>query len=389
MGNCFPIFKTARKEEQNMIKSGKLYSSIAIIILSGIYLSALFAGNFALDTFSPLISFVSFLLLLLCARGFRDLIFPAIVYILLFASTASISVAAAWICVFAAISIGSLVITLGEKIHRAMVILTAPMVYGASLALTGNPLISLVSLVPYPAMLFLGFCTAKTVNRKTTLICTSFGLGISSALLIFVSMVKYSVSLDGLKESIEWIKNSVIKYMSEYTVNTPEGATNLFADAEYIKEYIDGLVNIIPGTAIVLLISVAFVMQLFIFSALKKEKRIEFLISDATDMEISGLCAGIYLLAFVLSFTTNSEGKLMLGSIVMQNIYLALTPALAYVSVSGINGFFKKRRMRPGLLLIIPAVFLLMYGLLSVALAFLGATIIIVSKAKKYADDPK
>ena len=389
MGNYFPTLKTARKEEQNMIKSGRLYSSIALIILSGIYLSALFAGNFSLDTFSPLISFVAFLLLFLSARGWKDLIFPALVYALLFATTSSVSIAAAWICIFAAMTMGALVIALGDKIHWAMVILTAPMVYCTSLALTGNPLISLVSLTPYPAMLILGFCTARIVNRKTTLISTASGLFISSALLIFVSMVKHSVSLDKLKETIEWIKDSVITAMSEFKINTAEGPQNLFAEVEYIDEYIDGLANILPGTAVVLLLATAFVMQLYIFSSLKKEKRIEFLISDATDMEVSGLCAGIYLTAFVLSFTTNSEGNLMLGSIIMQNIYLALTPALAYVAVSGINSFFRKRRMRPGFLLLIPAGFLLIYGLLSVALAFLGVMIIIIAKAKKYADDPK
>ena len=203
------------------------------------------------------------------------------------------------------------------------------------------------------------------------------------------AMVKHSVSLDKLKETIEWIKDSVITAMSEFKINTAEGPQNLFAEVEYIDEYIDGLANILPGTAVVLLLATAFVMQLYIFSSLKKEKRIEFLISDATDMEVSGLCAGIYLTAFVLSFTTNSEGNPMLGSIIMQNIYLALTPALAYVAVSGINSFFRKRRMRPGFLLLIPAGFLLIYGLLSVALAFLGVMIIIIAKAKKYADDPK
>ena len=389
MGNYFPKLKTPRKEEQNMIKSGKLYSSIALIILSGIYLSALFSGSFALDTFSPLISFAAFLLLFLSARGWKDLIFPAIVYALIFAATSSVSVAAAWICIFAAMAMGALVITLGDKIHWAMVILTAPMVYGTSLALTENPLMSLVSLTPYPAMLILGFCTAKIVNRKTTLICTSLGLGVSGALLIFVSMVKHSVSLDKLKNSIEWIKDSIVTAMSEFKINTVEGPQNIFAEIEYLEEYIDGLVNILPGTAIVLFSATAFVMQLYIFSALKKEKRIEFLISDATDMEVSGLCAGIYLTTFVLSFTTNSEGNLMLGSIIMQNIYLALTPALVYVAVSGINSFFRKRRMKPGFLLAIPAVFLLIYGLLSVVLAFLGVMIIIIAKAKKYADDPK
>ena len=77
----------------------------------------------------------------------------------------------------------------------------------------------------------------------------------------------------------------------------------------------------------------------------------------------------------------------MLGSAIMQNIYLALTPALAYVAICGINKFFRKLKIRPGILITIPAALLLYYGLLSVGLALLGATVLIASKARHYADD--
>ena len=372
-----------------MNKSAKLYSGLALVILSGIYLSTLFFGKLPLDTISPLVSFASFLLLFLFAKSWKDLIFSGLVYALLVLTTNSLPISTAWVCIYSAILLGSYVITVGDKIQIAMLLLTAPIVYGTSWALTGNLIISLASLTIYPAMLFLGFCTRLRVNRKNSIIYTSFGLGLSSALLIFVAMVKHSVSLGALKSTIEGIKDSVVKYMSEYTINTVEGPQNLFVEAEYIEEYVNGLVNILPGTAVVLIVLWAFMTQSALFSSLKKERLIEYMTSDVTEIQVSGMCAGIYLVAFVLSFTTNSEGNLMLGSVVMQNIYLALTPALAYVSISGINSFFRKRKMRPGFLLIIPAALLVIYGILSVALAFLGATIIIISKAKKYADEPK
>ena len=372
-----------------MNKSAKLYSGLALVILSGIYLSTLFFGNLPLDTISPLVSFASFLLLFLFAKSWKDLIFSGLVYALLVLTTNSLPISTAWVCIYSAILLGSYIITVGDKIQIAMLLLTAPIVYGTSWALTGNLVISLASLTIYPAMLFLGFCTRLRVNRKNAIIYTSFGLGLSSALIIFVAMVKHSVSLGALKSTIESIKDGVVKYMSEYTINTVEGPQNLFVEAEYIEEYVNGLVNILPGTAVVLIVLWAFMTQSALFSSLKKERLIEYMTSDVTEIQISGMCAGIYLVAFVLSFTTNSEGNLMLGSVVMQNIYLALTPALAYVSVSGINSFFRKRKMRPGFLLIIPAALLVIYGILSVALAFLGATIIIISKAKKYADEPK
>ena len=120
---------------------------------------------------------------------------------------------------------------------------------------------------------------------------------------------------------------------------------------------------------------------------LKKERFIEYMTSDVTSIQISGFCAALYLVALVLSLTTNSEGKIMLGSAIMQNIYLALTPALAYVAIGSINKFFQKLKIRPGILITIPAALLLYYGLLSVGLALLGATVLIASKAKSYADD--
>lgn len=371
-----------------MNKTAKLYSTISLIILSGIYLSALFFGKFSLDTVAPLVSFIAFLLLFLCAKNWKDLIFCATVYALLFAATQSVAISTAWICIFATIVLGAYIITVGDKIQILMILMTCPLAYLVSMVLAGSAVIALAVLLPYPAMLCLGICSRKCINRKNTIIYSTMGLVASTALGIFILCVKNAVKATEIKSSIEWIKGFVVQYMAEFKVYTAEGQTNLFVDAEYIKEYLDMLANILPGTLIFLFVVISFAAQLLLFSTLKKERLIEYMTSDVTEIQISGACAGVYLTALVISFTTNSEGNIMLGSAVMQNIYLALTPALAFVCVDGINKLCRKIKIRPTFLLAIPAAYLLYQGLLSVSLAILGAIIIIISKAKRYANSP-
>lgn len=372
-----------------MNKTVKLYSSLALILLSGIYLSALFFGNLPLDSIAPVVSIASFILLFLCARGWRDMIFCASVYVILYGVSANITISTAWICIFASAVLGAYIITVEEKSLMLMAMLASPAAYICSLALTKSPVVSLAALLPYPMMLTVGICSRKCINRKSTIIYSATGLGLSASIAIFILSVKNSVSLANIRSSIEWIQNEVVRLMSEATVNTAEGPMNVFREPEYIKEYIESLTNIIPGTAIVFFVIIAFMMQSFLFSMLKKERLIEYMTSDVTEIKISGLCAGVYITALILSFTTNSEGNIMLGSAIMQNIYLALTPALAYVAITSIIKFTKKSRIRPGILLTIPAALLIYYGLLSLALALFGASVLIIARAKQYADDKK
>ena len=370
-----------------MNKTTKLYSSIALMILSGIYLAALFLGSFPLNTIATLVLIFSFLLLYLHSRNWTNLIFSVAVCALLYAITRTITVSSAWICIFACITLGAYIITVGDKMQIFMVISTAPISYLASLALTQDPIISLAALIPFPAMLCMGACTRKCVNRKPSTIYSTICLFASTALGIFILSVKHSVSISGMKSSVKWIQDFVVDYMSNFTITNMGEEMKIFREAEYIREYIESITNILPGTLIFFFVIIAFALQSCVFDMLKKERFIEYMTSDVTSIQISGSCAAVYLVALTLSLTTNSEGNIMLGSAIMQNIYLALTPALAYVAICGINKFFRKLKIRPGILITIPAALLLYYGLLSVGLALLGATVLIASKARHYADD--
>lgn len=364
----------------------KIFTSLGLTLLCGIYTSALIFGNLPMDTISSLVTIISFIMLVLSTKKWTHMIWAGAVYLLTFAFTSSVTVAAASVLMISTVISGAYVLTVGSGFYIGIYLATVPASYLISLVLTRDYIISLASLACYPVAICLGLCTRKMQNRKPALIATAFSLAASSVLMAGIVMIKNSIGLESIKPSIEWVKDSIVKYMSEYKVMTPEGEVNLFKEAEFIHEYIDGLVNIIPGTLIVIFIALAFGLEYTLFSMLKKDMLIEYMTSEVTNIEISGLCAGVYLVAFVLSFTTNSEGNVMLGSVIMQNIYLALSPALVYVAYKSITGFFEKRRMRPGILIAIPALLLVMYGLLSVALCFLGATSIIVASAKKYAD---
>lgn len=364
----------------------KLYASTGLALLCGMYTSALMFGNLSLDTLSALITLISFFMLAISTKKWTHTIWAGAVYLLIYAVSSSVSIATASVLLISAVVSGAYLLVVGNGFYIGLYLATVPASYLISLVLTHDGIISLLSVAAYPAAICLGLCTRKMQNRKSAIILTSASLAVSAALATWIMMLKNGVGLEQIKPFIEQIKDGIVKYMSEYTVMTADGEMNLFKEAEYIREYIDGLVNIIPGTLIVILVALSFGLEYTLFSMLKRDMLIEYMTKDVTEIEISGMCAGVYLVAFILSFTTNSEGNIMLGSVIMQNIYLALSPALIYVACKGIKGFFEKRRMRPGILLLIPAALLVMYGLLSVALCFLGATSIIVASAKKYAD---
>lgn len=369
-----------------MKKEAKIYASLGLTLLCGMYTTALIFGKLPLDTVSSLVTIIAFIMLILSTKKWTHMIWAGAVYLLTFAFTSSVTVAAASVLMISTVISGAYLLTVGSGFYIGIYLATIPTSYLISLVLTRDYIISLSSLACYPVAICLGLCTRKMQNRKPALIATAASLAASSALIAGIMMIKNNVGLENIKPTIEWIKDSIVKYMSEYKIMTIEGEVNLFKEAEFIHEYIDGLVNIVPGTLIVIFIALAFGLEYTLFSMLKRDMLIEYMTSEVTEIEISGLCAGVYLVAFVLSFTTNSEGNVMLGSVIMQNIYLALSPALVYVACKSIMGFFEKRRMRPGMLLVIPAVLLVMYGLLSVTLCFLGATAIIIASAKQYAD---
>lgn len=370
-----------------MKENAKIYSAYALLILCGVYLAALIYGSVPLDMFSPLISFIAFFILVTSVKRWTSIIFPAAVYFLAAAATMSIDASSAFICIYTAVVIGAYVVSTRDK-WLIIFTVSAPAVlsYVISLAITRDPIISLAALTPYPVLLSLGTCTKKCINRKNSIIYTSAACVISLIAVSAALMHRYNIPIYGLSSAIENAKSAIATYMSEYTVDIGGESMNIFKSAEYIREYLDGIVNILPGTVIALIVILTFSLQSTLFSSLKKEGLIEYMTGDVTEMEISLSCAVIYIITFILSFTTNSEGNMMLGSAVAQNIYLTLTPALIYVAVKSINNFFAKRRIRPTFLLIIPAVLLLTYGILTVTLSFIGATVIIAARAKKYAD---
>lgn len=369
-----------------MKNNAKIYSSLAMLVLCGIYLPVLISGKVDIDTIAPLVSLISFLLLVISAKKWTAVIPSAILYFIIAVFFASVGAATAVICIFAAIAMGAYTLTLGDKFSIALVGLTFPISFGISLALTEDIIIALASLIIYPAIIILGVCTRNFINRKDTVIYMTFGCFACGIGLILILLYRYDIPLSDIRVTVEGIKDYIVNYMANYTVNMGNEVVNIFKEASFIRQYIDSLVNIVPGVMIMLLILFSFFCESYLFSMLKKDRLIEYMTSDVMEINISLACAIIYILTFILSFTTNSEGNEMFWSAVMKNVYISLSPALIYVAFYKMCELLRKRRMIPVFLLIFPVIFLSVYGLLTVTLSFIGATAIIAAKAKQYAE---
>ena len=112
----------------------------------------------------------------------------------------------------------------------------------------------------------------------------------------------------------------------------------------------------------------------------------EYITEDIMEIKISTAAAAVYLIAFVFSITTDSYGGEPFGSVVCKNLYMILTPALAYSGVMSAKRFIKKKRIRVGFLLILSLGLLAMTGYLFNILSLLGIICIFASNAKEWAE---
>ena len=112
----------------------------------------------------------------------------------------------------------------------------------------------------------------------------------------------------------------------------------------------------------------------------------EYITPEILKIYISAAAAAVYLITFIFSLTTDSYGGVPFGSVVCQNIYIILTPALAFSGFTTVRDFCKKKKMRFGLLFLVPMILLAVLGYLFTVLAAIGMICIFAKTAKAYAD---
>lgn len=284
--------------------------------------------------------------------------------------TGSFDIAAMWLALLCAIGFFALLLAVADKPVLTRLAFIPLAAYGIALAVSRDPLLSLASLVPFPAAAALAFGTRASAAREDgpgrvgVLCMTSLCLGVAtlgmSALLLnrhlgTLSPTHLNTWLDGIRTSLSSQLAEISKLLAD---QIPQMSTISEAQA---LDIVNSAINVFPGCAVVLCNLCAALAQVILqgslcaFSYGDSVKGRVRLFRMSLVSSVVFLIAGIFSLIMLLASSDSS-----LAETVAENIVIILHPGLA---LAGILRFLYSitRRGRGGcmpliILLLIPCV---------------------------------
>ncbi len=373
---------------RSKLNMNKLLAAMGILLLGAVYLPIAISGEHEVERLSSLVTIICFVLLFVGAKKISAVIPSAIVYLLLYAMGGTHLFGSIFLVLFTSVSLAAneLILNRKDPWRLALIYGMLPVSFGAAYLLTENLVISSVTAIPFVIFTLLSLCVRNKVNRKTSILVLVGGFIFIGIVAIAIYMLISGIDFSELREAYIVGRDALLDYILGFGVELNGEVIPLFTDVSLARELFVSAANSLPSVIAVALIVMSFFIYNYQASMLEKFGGHEYITEDVMEIRVSAAAAATYLIAFVLSITTDSYGNMPFGSVVCLNIYTILTPALAYAGVAAIKSFFKKRKMRIGFLLIFPLFLLAMTGYMFMVLSLLGIICIFARSAKEWSE---
>ncbi len=242
---------------------------------------------------------------------------------------------------------GSVLLAVADKLQCSLFPLIPLTAFAAALVLTGRIDLSLLACVPFPAALVLALGTRSSAGKETGMtrvgvICaTSLTLGISVAAIAlwFIYRALGTLSPVALIEQIDrfrsYLVDTLVNMKFEYGTSVTYPLQGREAEVQNI---VNGMINTLPGTLVVLVNITATFSQMLALSGLRAYGFGASLSPRVQRFRISPVSAAVFLLSWIVALIAvgDNNSSTMVGTIA-ENIFTVLMPGLA---VSGISRFF-------------------------------------------------
>ncbi len=300
---------------------------------------------------------------------------------LLYATCGSFSLSAMVLALPAAVGFSALLLAVSEKQVLSRLAFIPLAAYGLSLILCRDPLLSLVSLLPFPAAAALAFGTrAAAAEREDApgrvgVIClTSLCLGVCTVGVALLLLGRHlgTLSPTHLSEWLEELRTSlsraIVELMQQVADALPEQSNGqavlvTVPSEEEARNIVNSFINIFPGMAIAFCNILAALCQVVLYNGLSAFGYATSLCGRVRSLRMSIMSCVVFLLAAIITTVTSltSPDSTLVGT-VAQNISLILQPGLLLI---GVLRIFTRPARRGGclsflLLLMLP--FLLLYA---------------------------
>ena len=242
---------------------------------------------------------------------------------------------------------GSILLAVADKLQGSLFGLIPLTAFAAALVLTARIDIALIACVPFPAALVLALGTRSSAGKENGMtrvgvICaTSLTLGISIAAIAlwFIYRALGTLSPAVLMEQLDnfraYIVDTLVNVKFEYGTSVTYPLQGKEAEVQNI---VNGMINTLPGTLVVLVNIMATFSQMLALSGLRAYGFGSSLSPRVQRFRISPVSAAVFLLSWIVALIAvgDNNSSTMVGTIA-ENIFTVLMPGLA---VSGISRFF-------------------------------------------------
>ncbi|MBE6547467.1 MAG: DUF2232 domain-containing protein [Ruminococcaceae bacterium] len=317
-----------------------------------------------------------------------------LIFFLLYSATSTPIIPAAFFAVMFIFTLGGYISSCCGKRSYALLILLPIVSYLGAYMLTGDWMFSLVSVIPYPAVIAQGVLHKKN-SERTAIVATSTFLLLAFS-VGFVALMLWrggKLSYTEIKASVDGARVALSNHLQNLSVEVQGQAQPIF-EAQYIDELITSTFNMLPGLIIMLSLVAVYLLHSLQIALYKRTELDIYVTAKNTKITMSIYAACIFILAYIFSLTTDTAGKPDLVSSVANNLYIIFVPGLFLVGLDGIGAMLKKLK---GLglfliLLLVIAIFMLSSFILLIVAA-IGAFYIIIKSvdewAKKHYSKPR
>lgn len=314
---------------------------------------------------------------------------------LLYATCGSFSLSVLVLALPASVGFSALLLAVSEKQVLSRLAFIPLAAYGLSLILCRDPLLSLLSLLPFPAAAALAFGTRAAADGREDapgrvgVVClTSLCLGVCMAGIALLLLGRHLGTLSPTHLS-EWLESlrtalsrAIVEVIQQLVDALPEQANGETAlvtvpTEEQARNFVNSFINIFPGMAIAFCNILAALGQVVLHGCLTAFGYEASVRGQVRRFRMSLMSCIVFLLAAIITTVTSltSQDSTLVGT-VAQNISLILQPGLILI---GVLRIFTRPARRVGclsflLLLMLP--FLLLYASPLVAAYAAVATIL-------------
>ena len=207
------------QKHRSLFETNKYLAALGLLILSSIYIPSALDGKLPVHQLAPLVSLICFVLLFMSAKKMRNVLPALVVYLYLYAVVGDSALGSIAILIYTAVSLASNEIILsGKKWKSILLYASLPISLALAYVFSKSVILCISVTLPYILFALLGICVKKKMNRKSVIIILSSALLLFAFAMLGACMLIYSVSFEQLKDGYASIRDELISYVANFTL---------------------------------------------------------------------------------------------------------------------------------------------------------------------------